>query len=101
MAICVERAENAERPSSSLSSKWEEVAESVTGTPLFQNNSLGTLQSYSSKHSMRSGRNGSTASVLEEESEYLTAGVAAAGKSKLNELVVGIKRRVRKGAEGE
>lgn len=31
---CVEKAENAERPSSSLSARWEEVAEKVTGSPL-------------------------------------------------------------------
>ncbi|KAK6337568.1 hypothetical protein TWF730_002964 [Orbilia blumenaviensis] len=32
MATCVERAENAERPSSSLSGRWEAVAESVTSS---------------------------------------------------------------------
>ncbi|KAK6359056.1 hypothetical protein TWF696_000225 [Orbilia brochopaga] len=32
MAVCVERAENAERPSSSLSNRWEEVAEGLAAS---------------------------------------------------------------------
>lgn len=32
--ICVAKAESAQRPSSSLSARWEEVAEKATGNPL-------------------------------------------------------------------
>ncbi|KAF3932109.1 hypothetical protein ABW20_dc0106997 [Dactylellina cionopaga] len=104
MTICVERAENAERPSSSLSNRWEAVAESVASSassttavwdngrdPVSLNKShtaptQGHGRATSGPANMKNG-NG----LLEEDAEF--AGIAAIGKNKLTKIVGGKMKR--------
>ena len=116
MALCVERAENAERPSSSLSTKWEEVAGAVAGSPMFSPSAHPMLQAFGRNPSqpmqppVRTSRNGSATSTEDDMEMYYhppgssmalitSAHMSAAGRSKLSGFVGGIKRKVRRGAQ--
>ncbi|KAF3940894.1 Neurofibromin [Dactylella cylindrospora] len=112
MTTCVERAENAERPGSSLSNRWEAVAESVASSPAGweSRESIGIGYSTTPTPSIHKGYASTsggeriervgysrTTTTVEEEMEY--AGMAAIGKSKLSDFVGGLKRKVKAGRE--
>lgn len=97
--ICVEKAENAERPSSSLSARWEEVAEKATGSPLLGPGQVLTMFPMTSKaHRIVGIPAGRTP---EEEINYAFGQNYAAqtaqhrSKSKFSGFVGGIRKKVK------
>lgn len=98
---CVEKAENAERPSSSLSARWEEVAEKATGSPLLGPGQVLTMFPMTTKaHRIVGLPTGRTA---EDEASYAfgrefpthTGQGQQRSKSKFSGFVGGIRKKVK------
>ena len=85
--ICVSKAESAQRPSSSLSARWEEVAEKATGSPL-----LGPGQTSISTIPGKGLRVVGLPSTRSPEEDYHHSG---ATRSKLSGFVGGFRKKVK------
>ncbi|PWW72423.1 hypothetical protein C7212DRAFT_232504 [Tuber magnatum] len=85
--ICVSKAESAQRPSSSLSARWEEVAEKATGSPL-----LGPGQASFSTVPGKGHRVVGLPSTRGPEEDYHHSGVT---RSKLSGFVGGFRKKVK------
>lgn len=96
---CVEKAENAERPSSSLSARWEEVAEKATGSPLQGPGQVLTMFPMTTKAhrivGLPTGKSVDDDASYTFGQNYATNAAQHRSKSKFSGFVGGIKKKVK------